>query len=63
MKILIFIINLLLMGVTHAEVYKCKDSKGGIIYQDEVCPASSKMSELHIKKFDKNNVHKQNESL
>ena len=63
MKILISVIYFLLMGVTHADVYKCKDSKGAIVYQDEVCPVSSKMSEVHIKEFDKNKIAKAQQKL
>ena len=63
MKILISVIYFLLMGVTHADVYKCKDSKGAIVYQDEVCPVSSKMSEVHIMEFDKNKIAKAQQKL
>jgi uncharacterized protein DUF4124 len=63
MKILFFVIYFLLMGATHAEVYKCKDKKGVTVYQDVKCPASSKMSKLDIKEFDKNKIERAQQKL
>jgi hypothetical protein len=55
MKSIIMIAGFFMFGAAHAEVFKCMDPSGKVIYQAKPCEAGSQ-GQVNIKAFDPNKI-------